>query len=183
MKMFLIYLPLGVFAACSSLWAGDTAQPPKVRKLKLISPSFAEGQPIPVKYTGRGEDVSPALQWSEIPPGTKSLALICDDPDAPVGTWVHWFVFDIPETTSGLTEKVPTQEKLADGTTQGVNDFGRIGYGGPNPPPGKAHRYYFKLYALDQKLNLKPRATKQQVVEAMEAHILGQGELMGTFKR
>lgn len=151
--------------------------------LKLTSPAFAEGQPIPAKYTGDGPDVSPPLQWSGVPAGAKSLALICDDPDAPVGTWVHWVLYGLPASATELPENVPPQETLPSGARQGVNDFGRVGYGGPAPPPGKPHRYYFKLYALDTELNLKPKATKQELLRAMQGHILAEGQLMGTYQR
>jgi Raf kinase inhibitor-like YbhB/YbcL family protein len=151
--------------------------------IQLTSLAFAEGQPIPAKYTGDGPDISPPLRWSGVPPGTKSLALICDDPDAPVGTWVHWVLYGLPATTNELPEKVPTTDTLPNGARQGLNDFGRVGYGGPAPPPGKPHRYFFKLYALDTQLDLKPRATKQDLLRAMEGHILAQGQLMGTYQR
>lgn len=151
--------------------------------LKLTSPAFAEGQPIPANYTGDGPDVSPPLQWSGVPAGAKSLALICDDPDAPVGTWVHWVLYGLPASATELPENVPPHETLPSGARQGVNDFGRVGYGGPAPPPGKPHRYYFKLYALDTELNLKPKATKPELLRAMEGHILAQGQLMGTYQR
>ena len=151
--------------------------------IKLNSTAFTEGQPIPAKYTCQGEDISPLLQWSSVPPGTKSLALICDDPDAPVGIWVHWVLYGLPATATGLPEKVPTQETLPDGSKQGLNDFRRVGYGGPCPPPGKPHRYYFKLYALDTEPPLKPRATKKELLQAMQGHILAEGQLLGTYQR
>jgi hypothetical protein len=151
--------------------------------IKLTSPAFAEGKSIPPAHTGDGVDSSPALKWGELPPGTKTLALICDDPDAPIGTWVHWVLYDMPATVSELPEKVPTTETLPNGAKQGRNDFGRTGYGGPAPPPGKPHRYFFKIYALDAELGLKPRATKKELLRAMEGHILGEGQLMGTYQR
>jgi Raf kinase inhibitor-like YbhB/YbcL family protein len=150
---------------------------------KLSSTAFEAGAAIPRKFTCDGPDVSPALAWSELPAGTQSLALIMDDPDAPVGTWVHWVLYDLPASTRGLPENRPKQEELSSGARQGRNDFRRIGYGGPCPPPGPAHRYFFKLYALDAKLNLKPGATKPEVEKAMQGHILAQGELMGRYKR
>lgn len=151
--------------------------------LKLSSPAFAAGAAIPVKHTCDGPDLSPALRWTEPAAGTQSFALIADDPDAPVGTWVHWVLYDLPPSTRSLEENVPKHERLTAGGTHGVNDFGRIGYGGPCPPPGKPHRYFFKLYALDAKLDLKPGANKAAVEHAMQGHILAQGELMGTYKR
>jgi Raf kinase inhibitor-like YbhB/YbcL family protein len=150
--------------------------------MELISSAFSEGAMIPGKYTCDGEDVSPPLNWKALPAGTKSLALICDDPDAPVGTWVHWVYYDISAGTEGLPENVVSDERPAQGGTQGVNDFRKIGYGGPCPPGG-THRYYFKLYALDTPLNLSSGATKKQVLKAMENHIIGQAQLMGKYKR
>jgi len=150
---------------------------------KLSSTTFAQGQRIPKKFSCEAEDVSPALAWSDPPAGTKSFALIADDPDAPMGTWVHWVLYELPAGTRQLAEGVPKQPKLADGGTQGKNDFGKTGYGGPCPPPGKPHRYFFKLYALDVPLDLKPGATKEEVELKMQGHILAQAELMGTYQR
>ena len=151
--------------------------------LKLTSTAFQPGGTIPKKFTCDGPDVSPALAWSDAPTGTKSFALIMDDPDAPVGTWVHWVLYDVPAETHELAENVAKQEELPNGARQGRNDFRRIGYGGPCPPPGPAHRYFFKLYALDQKLGLKAGATKADVEKAMKGHVLAQGELMGRYGR
>jgi Raf kinase inhibitor-like YbhB/YbcL family protein len=109
--------------------------------------------------------------------------LIADDPDAPVGTWVHWVVFDMPATLRSLPQAVPKKDQLADGSRQGQNDFGKTGYGGPCPPPGKAHRYFFKLYALDTKLNLPSSSTKKDVERAMQSHVLAQGEYVGRYSR
>lgn len=150
---------------------------------ELESPAFAAGADIPRKHTCDGPDLSPALHWSEPPAQTAGFALIADDPDAPVGTWVHWVLFNLPATTRELPEGVPKEEEVEDGALQGANDFRRIGYGGPCPPPGPSHRYYFKLYALDTQLSLKAGATKRDVEKAMEGHILGQAELMGRYKR
>lgn len=150
---------------------------------ELTSPAFREGDLIPKPYTCEGSDVSPALRWDNPPKGTKSFALIADDPDAPMGTWVHWVLFNLPAERRDLPEEVPAQETLPDGTRQGLNDFKRVGYGGPCPPPGKPHRYYFKLYALAIALDLKPRATKAQVLEAGKGHVLGETQLMGRFGR
>jgi hypothetical protein len=150
--------------------------------MELISSAFNEGEMIPGKYTCDGADVSPPLKWGALPSGTKSLALICDDPDAPVGTWVHWVYYDIPAGSESLPEKVAPEKHPAGGGTQGLNDFRKIGYGGPCPPGG-THRYYFKLYALDTTLNLSPGATKKQLLKAMENHIIGKAQLMGKYKR
>ena len=152
-------------------------------RITITSPAFTQGSPIPAKYTCDGQDVSPPLKWSGMPAGTLGLVLICDDPDAPAGTWVHWILYNLPPMPTELTERVPAEEVLTDGTRQGLNDFKRVGYGGPCPPRGKPHRYSFKLYALDVELDLKPKASKAQVVAAMQGHILAEGELMGTYQR
>ena len=151
-------------------------------EIEVKSEAFEEGGMIPKKYTCDGEDVSPPLSWTGVPEGTEALALICDDPDAPVGTWVHWVIFNIPPDTTGLSENIPPERVLESGTRQGRNDFGNIGYGGPCPPRG-THRYYFKLYALDKKVDLEPGATKDELLKAMEGHILAEGRLMGRYKR
>ena len=149
----------------------------------LQSASFSPGGEIDRKYTCDGPDLSPPLSWSDAPAAAKSFSLICDDPDAPAGTWVHWVLYDLPGAARSLPEGVPKDQELKDGSRQGRNDFGRIGYGGPCPPRGPAHRYFFKLYALDAKLNLKPGASKADVERAMKGHILTQVELMGRYKR
>jgi Raf kinase inhibitor-like YbhB/YbcL family protein len=151
--------------------------------MQLTSSAFSEGAAIPAKHTCDSKNVSPPLKWSGVPPGTKSLALIVDDPDAPMGTWVHWVLYDLAPTTSELPEDMPKSQFVAGGARQGLNDFRHLGYGGPCPPPGKPHRYFFKLYALDTVLDLKPGATKKQVETAMEKHILAEGQLMGTYQR
>jgi hypothetical protein len=150
--------------------------------LTLTSTVFSHGQPIPSLYTCEGKDISPPLAWSEPPSGTNSFALISDDPDAPMGTWVHWVAWNIPSSSRGLPEVVATDAQLNDGTRQGTTDFGRTGYGGPCPPSG-THRYFFKLYALDAALDLKPGATKAQLEAAMSGHVLAQAELIGTYKK
>jgi len=151
--------------------------------LTLSSPAFQAAAEIPKLHTCDGADVSPPLRWSGAPAGTKSFALIADDPDAPVGTWVHWVLYDLPADTTQLPQGVPKDETIAGGAKQGTNDFRRVGYGGPCPPPGRPHRYFFKLYALDAPTNLKPRATKAEVLRAIEGHVLVQAELMGTYGR
>jgi Raf kinase inhibitor-like YbhB/YbcL family protein len=151
--------------------------------IQLTSTVFTEGKPIPVLHTCDGDDVSPPLTWSNVPTGTKSLALITDDPDAPGRTWVHWVVYSIPPDATELPQGVPTTETLSNGAKQGTTDFGRVGYGGPCPPRGNPHRYFFKLYALDAELQLKNRATKQDVLNAIKGHILAEGQLMGTYQR
>ena len=151
--------------------------------IELTSPAFRHGTTIPKQFTGDGEDQSPPLRWSEPPSGTRSVALICDDPDAPRGTWVHWVLFNLPPQIHELEEGVPTTGTLPSGAKQGKNDFGNIGYGGPAPPKGKAHRYLFKLYALGVAVDLNPGATKAQLEAAMKGHILAEGQLMGTYRR
>lgn len=146
--------------------------------IKLSSNSFADGEMIPRRYTCDDEDLSPHLAWSDVPAGAASLALIADDPDAPAGTWVHWVLYNLPPEISELPEGVESMIGV-----QGKNDFGRLGYGGPCPPRGKVHRYYFKLYALDTLLDLREGATKPRLLQAMEAHILAQGEWMGRYRR
>jgi Raf kinase inhibitor-like YbhB/YbcL family protein len=151
--------------------------------MKITSSAFAAGAAIPKKYTADGADVSPPLEWSDVPAGTQAFALICDDPDAPRGTWVHWVLFNLPATESSLAEAVATTPTLANGAKQGKNDFGKIGFGGPSPPRGKPHHYFFKLYALDTPLSLQEGATKKQVEDAMKGHVLGHAEWMGTYQR
>ncbi len=164
---------------------GTREQPLKEGEMALTvsSSAFQEGGEIPTKYTCEGQDVSPALIWGEPPAGTKSFALIVDDPDAPVGVFTHWVLFNLPADSSSLPEAVPAQNQLPDGSLQGKSDFGKIGYGGPCPPPGNPHRYQFTLYALDQILNLEAGASKKQVLEAMQGHVLAQGRLIGTYQR
>src|SRR5215471_15237625 len=151
--------------------------------INVRSDSFADGQPIPQKYTCDGEDISPPVRWDSAPDGTKSFALICDDPDAPSGTWVHWVIYDLPATIKELPEAIQANEEVLSGARQGTNDFRRLGYGGPCPPKGNAHRYYFKLYALDIVINLKAGATKSDVENAMKGHIVGEGKIMGSYQR
>ena len=151
--------------------------------MELKSSAFQNLGDIPRKHTCDGADVSPPLTWENPPPGTKAFALIADDPDAPVGTWVHWVIYDLPGDTKDLREGVATTETLPSGAKQGINDFGKVGYGGPCPPRGPAHRYFFKLYALDGATNLRARATKEQLLGAMKGHILAETQLMGKYKR
>lgn len=150
---------------------------------QLSSSAFKDGELIPRRHTCEGDDLSPPLHWTVPPAATKSFALVADDPDAPAGTWVHWVIYNLPLDLRGLPEGIPAKDHLPDGALQGINDFKRLGYGGPCPPPGKPHRYYFKLYALDAALNMKSRATKAQVLEACKGHILGEAQLMGRFAR
>lgn len=160
----------------------STAQMRGGKKMEIKSAAFRHGARIPAKYTCDGIDVSPSLVWVNAPAGTKRFALICDDPDAPMGTWVHWVIYDIPSDITKLQEKTPPLKELANGAKQGTNDFGTVGYGGPCPPSGE-HHYFFKLYALDGPTGLKPGATKAQLLSAMKDHILGEAQLMGKYKR
>ncbi len=148
----------------------------------ISSPAFEDQATIPKKHTADGEDLSPKLEWTGVPDGTRSFAIIMDDPDAPPGTWVHWVLYDLPASASELPENVPNENKLPNGASQGRNDFRKIGYGGPCPPRG-THKYYFKLYALDTELGLNPGATKQQLLDAMKGHILAEAQLMGRYRR
>lgn len=155
--------------------------------LDIKSPAFGPNGSIPRKHACDGQDVSPQLSWSGVPKEARSLALIMDDPDAPPGTWVHWVLYDLPASVAKLEEGLPKKETLSNGAKQGlcwgVEDFDRVGYYGPCPPPGSPHRYFFKLYALDKVLDLAPKADKAQLLKAMEGHILAQAELVGLYKR
>jgi Raf kinase inhibitor-like YbhB/YbcL family protein len=151
--------------------------------LSLQSNAFVHEGDMPRKYTCDGTDVSPALAWNDPPAGTQSFSLIMDDPDAPAGTWVHWVMYDLPAHARELPEGVPKEKELKDASRQGRNDFSRLGYGGPCPPRGPAHRYFFKLYALDARLALPPGASKADLEKAMKGHILAQAQLMGRYKR
>jgi Raf kinase inhibitor-like YbhB/YbcL family protein len=154
-----------------------------MKQISVSSNAFEHGSSIPVDYTCDGADRSPALSWEGLPDGTQSIALIVDDPDAPGRTFVHWVIYNIPANITGLPAAMPKNSSLKDGSMQGKNDFGRIGYFGPCPPPGKPHRYFFKVYALDTVLNLKSGASDSQLEAAMSGHILAQGEMVGKFGR
>jgi Raf kinase inhibitor-like YbhB/YbcL family protein len=150
--------------------------------IKLESGAFRDREPIPAKFTCDGADVSPQLAWSDVPAAAKSLALIADDPDAPMGTWVHWVVYDLPPSRDTLEENIPKTDTVPGGGKQGRSDFKRVGYYGPCPPSG-THRYFFKLYALDKMLDLPVGKTKQEVEKAMKGHVVAQGELVGTYTK
>lgn len=181
---------LSALLVCSAAGCEQTkttvpvGEPPM--KLTITSKAFGDGQNIPTKYTGDGQDVSPPLAWSDVPPETKELALIVDDPDAPSPQpWVHWVAYKIPADVAELAEGIAAKAELTApaGALQGKNSWGSIGYRGPAPPPGGVHHYYFKLYALDAKLNLTPGAGKDALLAAMNPHILAEGKLIGTYKR
>jgi len=155
----------------------------KASKIELKTTSFTPGSFIPKRFTCEAEDVSPALAWTDPPAGTQSFAIIQDDPDAPSGTFVHWLVYDLPAAYRKLPEALSGNDQMAGGGRQGTNDFSRTGYSGPCPPPGRPHRYFIRLYALDAKLNLRPAATRNELESAMQGHILARAELMGRFRR
>lgn len=150
--------------------------------ISVSSAAFEEGGAIPSQYTCDGADMSPALAWEGILGGAKSIAVICDDPDAPMGTWVHWVMWNIAPDARGLPERVAPEPTLPDGARQGISDFGRPGYGGPCPPSG-THRYYFKVYALDTMLDLPSSTKKADLLKAMDGHVLAEGQLMGKYSR
>lgn len=153
------------------------------QKLQLQTSAFQSGGFIPGKYTCSGENISPALSWTNPPRGTTAFALIVTDPDAPAHTWVHWVIYNLPPTVRQLPEGVSKAAEIQGGGLQGSNDFRDLGYGGPCPPPGNPHRYFFRLYALDAHLNLKSGATRREVEKAMRNHILAEAELMGRYGR
>jgi len=184
-KKFLILLVLAIlFCGCKEKKKENKLpeQGDEKMAITVTSSAFEQGGMIPAEYTCDGENISPPLKWDDVPAGTKSIALISDDPDAPAGTWVHWIMWNIPPDLSQLSENIPHDKVLPDGSTQGITDFQRPGYGGPCPPSG-THRYYFKIYALDTKLDLQSSATKADLLKAIHGHILAQGELMGKYKR
>jgi len=153
------------------------------KEFTLASPAFTSGGTIPQVHTCDGADISPPIRWSGVPAKTVSLVLLCDDPDAPRGTWVHWVLYDLDPAVSELAAGVPAIRNLPDGASQGNNDFGKLGYGGPCPPPGPPHRYFFRLLALDRKLGLSSGTTMKQVLAAAEGHVLARVELMGRYGR
>ena len=191
-SLFVGALLLSNAIACGS--RQQSAHPPEISQssasnpspqnagLKLTSSAFKEGEGIPRGYTCDGANVSPSLEWAGVPKSAKTMAIIADDPDAPAGTWVHWVLYNLPADGLGLIENTPQTETLRGGGVQGKNDFGKVGYGGPCPPSG-THRYFFKFYAIDSELPLQPGATKAEVEKAMEGHIVGQAQLMGTYHR
>lgn len=177
-------LTICAMLACGFFTSAVIMQPPDpAKQMQLTSTAFKHMQPIPGDYTCEGKNISPPLSWSGAPAGTKSFALIMDDPDAPGGVWTHWVAYDLSPDTSELAEDTAKSQYIAGTAKQGLNDFKHLGYGGPCPPGGKAHRYFFKLYALDAMLGLKPGASKREVEAAMANHILAQGQLIGTYQR
>jgi Raf kinase inhibitor-like YbhB/YbcL family protein len=181
--LVLIIVLLPLFCSCKEgEQVGPAVEGGKSMDIKITSSAFEEGGMIPAKYTCDGEDISPPLKWDTVPDGTKSIALISDDPDAPMGTWVHWVLFNLPADAKELAENIPPDRTLPNGAKQGTSDFGKVGYGGPCPPSG-THRYFFKIYALDTQLDLAAGARKRDLLRAMEGHILAEGQLIGKYKR
>lgn len=154
-----------------------------MQTLTLTSMAFKEGAMIPATYTCDGEDLSPELAWTGTPPGTVSIAVIVEDPDAPGGVFIHWVLYNLPGETAGLLTGVPKGALLPDGSGQGVNSFGRSSYSGPCPPKGQRHRYFFRVFALDREVSIRGSATAVHLRSAMEGHILAEGHLMGTYRR
>lgn len=175
----------GYFIICLlSLVLNSSTEPASASgSIKMTSSSIQEGARIAKRYSGDGEDLSPALKWSAGPAKTKSYAVTCCDPDAPGGVWWHWIVFNIKPNTSEFGENVPKLAKLAQGVMQGRNDFGKTGYNGPSPPPGKLHHYVFTVYALDNELALSGNCSKEEFQKALQGHILDQGQITGTYQR
>lgn len=180
--LFITALGLASVVSMRHAFASSSTQPPPA-SFTISSPSFSNGGDIAKKFTCDGSDVSPQLTWTDPPAGTKSFALLTDDPDAPMGNWNHWAAWNLPSTLRGLPEGVPKDARLPDGSVQGKNQFPKTGYNGPCPPRGKPHRYYFKLFALDTTLDLKPGAGKKELESAMKGHILAQAEWMGRYHR
>jgi Raf kinase inhibitor-like YbhB/YbcL family protein len=153
------------------------------RNFDLTSSAFASEETIPDKYGCQGAGISPPLAWSDAPEGTKGFVLVCEDPDSAGGTFTHWLLYNMPPATDTLSEGVETEPTLSWGAAQGRNDFGNVGYGGPCPPRGSTHRYYFRLYALDERLDMVPGASRGQLLSVIDQHILASAELMGRYGR
>jgi Raf kinase inhibitor-like YbhB/YbcL family protein len=175
-----VWMLLAVVAACPHLGAQGGIRD---MALTVRSTAIEPGGSIPRQYTCDGRDLSPPLRWDNVPEGTRSFALICEDPDAPSGIWVHWVIYGIPGKTRQLPEGVAPDARLSDGSLQGKNDFGRLGYGGPCPPRGKPHRYFFRLYALEGSLSLEPGLSRNALLARIQGHVLAEAELYGTYGR
>jgi Raf kinase inhibitor-like YbhB/YbcL family protein len=183
LALFLVYQLFFILVNPTTAAPSIAARNQEKRSMEITSPSFKNGDRIERQFTADGVNQSPSLQWSNVPPASKSLALICDDPDAPMGTWVHWVVYNMPPDLSGLDQAIPPEKTLRKGGTHGTNSFHKLGYGGPSPPPGKPHRYFFKLFALDKMLALPAGADAKALGSAMNGHILAQAQLMGIYGR
>ena len=175
-------IPLILFSCVIGIHVEAIGKEGYAMKLDIKSTAFGEGNSIPKQYTCDGADISPQLSWSQPPEGTGSMVLICDDPDAPMGTWVHWVLYGLSPDTLEISENIPDDREVLGGAKHGVNDFHKYGYGGPCPPGG-THRYFFKLYAVDTVVDLDPGATKDEVLDAIKGHVLAQGQLMGRYSR
>jgi len=167
-----------VFISCSK--SGDTTKMGPVLDVK--SPAFGYAKSMSDKFTCDGADISPPLEWKNAPAGTRTFAVICETPDAPAGNWVHWVIYDIPADAAKLNEAVAKKEQLENGARQGKNDYDQIGYGGPCYPAGE-HRFFFRVYALDVTTNLRAGVTRDQLLQAMQGHILAEGVLMSVYAR
>jgi Raf kinase inhibitor-like YbhB/YbcL family protein len=178
--LVIVLLLLASFSGCIS---NNTEEERIMETISVYSDVFEEGGTLSKEYTCDGKNISPDIGWKGIPEGTKSIALIMDDPDAPGRTFVHWVIYNIPEESTGLPPGVSKNESLSDGSLQGKNDLGEIGYYGPCPPPGKPHRYFFKVYALDTKLDLKSGVNKSKLEDTISGHVLAKGELIGKYGR
>src|SRR5215469_1304123 len=186
-SVWLLLGSVAILMACSKSDSPGTPSGPDAEKtamnIQITSTAFTDGNPIPTEFTCDGSDVSPDLKWSGAPDGTKSVALICDDPDAPGGTFVHWVIYGIPAGENQLPKAVPSTPTLPSGARQGKNGFGTTGYRGPCPPRGGAHRYFFRLYALDAAIDAPAGASRAQIDAAMKGHIIAQGQVMGKYQR
>jgi Raf kinase inhibitor-like YbhB/YbcL family protein len=179
---FILIASLSLTAVFDTYAQGKSKDPSAQHTLKVKSPAFQEGGMIPKAYTCDGRNISPPLEWSDVPGATKSIAVIVEDPDAPGMVFTHWVVYNLPPETRSLPESMPDEKQLKNGTRQGMNDFLKVGFGGLCPPTG-THRYYFKVYALDMMLDMEPGLTKQHLLNKMKGHILADGQLMGKYKR
>jgi len=183
-KMTLLFCMVVVAYAMTTFSPIDARPGEKRGNMILKTNAFKQSETIPQKYTCDGADISPDLSWEGAPKGTKSFALICDDPDAPSGTFTHWVLYALPSSVTGLSENLSKNAEIhSPEGKQGTNGFGKVGYGGPCPPRGSKHRYFFKLYALDSDVQLSPKASKEDLESSMKGHVLAQGELMGTYQR
>jgi len=181
--LFVMVIAFGALTTCIHPLSAQDRERRRPVELQITSTAFQEGQAIPPVYTADGQNKSPPLKWKEPPAGTKVLALLCEDPDAPKGTFTHWVAFNIPAETRELSEGLPKEQKLANGTVQGKNDMGLIGYAGPAPPRGRPHHYQFELFALDTSLGLPPDVSAKDVRAAISGHVLAEGRLTGTYGR
>lgn len=183
LRMVVMVLIPGIML--SSACISDTSRPSDKSggTINLSSDAFRNGGELPPVYTCKGQDISPRLTWEGVPAGTKSVTLVMDDPDAPGGTFSHWILYNLPPETRVLPAAIPANQSLPDGSRQGINDFRRTGYSGPCPPPGKSHRYYFRLFALDIILPQTGSLTRETLLKSIEGHVIAKGEIMGFFKR